>query len=353
MLAWVAAGNLRLPSVELRLVEAQQRVSERFTADGTLEARWRGKSHRFVFECKALSTPKSVETAAAQARLYADLTGLSPLVIVPYLAEERLRFLEQAGVSGLDLAGNAVLLAPQFSLWRSGQPNQIKTSLPTRNVFRGNSSLLARCFLLRPEFASLTALREYAVGRLSDSSEAALAKGTVSKVARSLEEEQIVRRERGKVTVADAARLMEELRANYRPPAEAPLVGKTTLTASQVWQALETLARTRALRYAATGLSSAAYYRVLSGPDTLALTVEDADAVAEAIALRPTRAFPNVEIVQETAEAFYFDSRRAGGAVWASPIQTWLELATGGPREREAASVLGDALARSRGEQLP
>jgi hypothetical protein len=44
--------------------------------------------------------------------------------------------------------------------------------------------------------------------------------------------------------------------------------------------------------------------------------------------------------VETTRNLVYFDLRADGNALWASPIQTWLELTHGGPREREAAEGL-------------
>ena len=107
-----------------------------------------------------------------------------------------------------------------------------------------------------------------------------------------------------------------------------------------------------ASRYVATGLGSAARYQVLSGPDKLSLYVSDLDAAADAIGMRETRVFPNIELIENQEDLTYFDARRREDGVWASPIQTWLELATGGPREREAAKLLRAALAQGRGEEL-
>lgn len=285
-------------------------------------------------------------------------------------------------MSGIDLSGNGVLLAPDFCIWRSGQPNRFSESQPIRNIYRGNSSLFARCFLLRGAFPTLSSLRDYAQRRLNPEESAPpagtkLTIGTASKVVKVLAEEMIVRTTDSGLTLIAGDTLLERLQANYHPSARPRVQGKTTLTPEQVWQRLAKAGQeytfapdpTRlnyatdlgkwkyapqrsAFRYVTTGLGSAARYRVLSGPDRLSLYVSNMDAVAKLIDLRETRAFPNVELTEEKDDLVYFDARRQGYEVWASPIQTWMELSTSGPRERDAAQSLKAPLARSHGEQL-
>jgi hypothetical protein len=60
----------------------------------------------------------------------------------------------------------------------------------------------------------------------------------------------------------------------------------------------------------------------------------------DGLAARPTRAFPNLELIEVSEEAPYFDAREQAGVFWASPIQTYLELQRGDARERDAAQEL-------------
>lgn len=355
-------GGLRLPPAQLRLVEEQVSPSPGKFADGILEVTFRGREQRYIMECKNRSTPQTIQAAMTQARRYAAEIGLPPLVFVPYLSDNSLASLEREEVSGVDLSGNGVILAPDFTVWRSGQPNRYPQVQTVKNLYRGASTIFVRCFLLRPEFDSLKELREYALSRLDQEgvgpdSGARLTKGTASKVVQQLEEELLVRRDARGLRALDAERLMEGLRTNYRPPDGARLVGATTVSAEEIWRRmgehqLTTGGVANPWRYAATGLGSAARYRVLSGPEKLSLYVSDIDLAADLIELRATRVFPNVELTEDRGDAAYFDARRDEAKVWASPIQTWLELATGGPRERDAAKSLASALAQSRGEQL-
>ena len=349
--------------------------------ESTLEMNWHGHTQRYVCDYRARSTPQSIERILLALKPVAAAFGLPPLVIVPFLSEERLIRLERDGVSGIDLSGNGVLLAPEFCIWRSGQPNRFPEAQPIRNIYRGNSSLFARCFLLRGEFPTLSSLRDYAQRRLSpeenDPTTKKMTIGTASKVVKALEEDLIVRTSDNRLTLIDGDALLERLQANYRPSSKVRVEGKTPLTPEQVWQRLAQAGRDydavpnptrlnyapdldkwkrtpqRSLfRYVTTGLGSAAKYRVLSGPDKLSLYVPNLAAVADLIELRETHVFPNVELIEEKDDPVYFDARREDGAVWASPIQTWIELATDGPREREAAQSLRSPLAQSHGAAL-
>ncbi|MDX1934763.1 MAG: hypothetical protein SFU56_19370 [Capsulimonadales bacterium] len=308
------ADGLCLAPVVLRLADEATLPTGDTIGDGVFVATWGERRERFVAEYKSLGTPKAVETAVAQARLWSEKTGIRPLVIAPYLSEESLRRLEGEGVSGVDLCGNGVLLAADFSVFRGGAPNRFRSSQPIRNVYRGTSSLFARALLLRPAFDSLRSLQSFARDRVVAPDDAAqLVKGTASKVVQSLEEDLIVRREgRGGVRLSDPARLLDRLRENYRKPSGARIEGKTALSPADVWQRLRTVTSGDAagrLRAVATGEGSVGRYGLLSGPDRLSLYVSDPDEAARLLEVRPTRVFPDVELVETDDETVYFDAR--------------------------------------------
>src|SRR5262249_26015274 len=117
--------------------------------DALVTLAWGTRSYRFVAEYKRLWTPKALADAVAEVQRYARPPELYPLVVVPYLPDARLAELEAAGVSGIDLCGNGVVVIPgEVLVYRTGQPNQFRAEGQIKNVFRGNSSLVARVFLL-------------------------------------------------------------------------------------------------------------------------------------------------------------------------------------------------------------
>lgn len=330
-------GRFPVPGLDIRLSDA--RVKRR------LSAAWHGHRQRYAYGYMPSSTPRAIEAAMNQAMKHARPPGIRPLVIAPYLSESRLEELAGQEVSGLDLCGNCVLVSDGFVTWRSGNANRFSESRPIKNIFRGNSSIFARCFVLRPGFESLTALREFARRRpgVADGAgaEAGLTLGTASKVVRALEEHFLVRREGKALHVLDAEELMGALLAEYRPQAGRRVAGNAANL--PILFERDPCGRAR-FRSVITGLGSASHYGILSAPDMLSVYVADLDAAAAVVGLQETRVFPKLELIEERAEAVYFDARPAGGLVWASPVQTWLELARGGPREREAAEALARAL---------
>ena len=347
----VREEGITLPPASLRLAEVPSRSSLNTVGDGVFVASWGEYKEQFVSEYKPLNTPKVVETAVAQARLWANKTGLRPLVIVPYLSEESLAWMQSQGISGVDLCGNGVLLASHFSVWCNGAPNRFRSSQPIRNVYKGTSSLFSRALLLNPEFDSLLSLQIFARNRLNVASDGErLAKGTASKVVQALVEDLIVQREgRGGVRLTDTKRLLERLRENYRKPQGKRVEGKITLSSSDAWQRL----RGAGLRAVVTGDGSAGRYGLLSGPGRLCLYVSDMKEAMQLLEVSATHVFPNVELIETSDETVYFDARERPDGWWASPIQVWLELATGGPRERNAAKALYDALLNQNTETMP
>ena len=344
----IRAGEFSFDPLRICLPSALAPVA----TEDVLEAEWQGRTTQFAFVSKTASTPKALDIAIAQAQRTARNTGFSPLVIVPYLSEEALRLLETEQVSGIDLSGNGIVVTPEMAVWRSGQPNRFKSSQPIRNIYRGVSSLVAQSFLLRAEFGSLIELQTFAQERLAqqggEETQGRLTKGTISKVVQALDEEKIVLRERGKLRLLSPGILMEHLQTNYQKPSGRKVQGKTPFSVPEVWSQL----KQNGLSGVTTGLGSAGRYHVLSGPDTLSLYVKELDAAREILDVKATSVFPNIELIEYKGDVVYFDAREDKGVLYASPVRTWLELAAGGPREREAAQVLEDSLLKGEGEKL-
>jgi hypothetical protein len=313
-------------------------------ADGVLRAAWHGQRQDYAVEYKTSSTPLAVHRAMLEAlRALNGRSTRRPLVVVPYLSERSLRELVAHDVSGIDLCGNCALLSNRFSIWRSGHKNQFLESRPLRNVFRGTSAVLVRSLLLHPMFSSLTAWRDFARERLlleDDRQKTVLSLGTVSKVAARLEELLLLTRVNREIRVHDQDRLMESMQREYRPPVGRRRRGK----AAHPGALFTSEAVGHGLRCVTTGLASAQHYGVLSAPDVMSIYVSDLHAAAALVSFKETSVFPTLELIEESADEVFFDGRVRERRRWASPVQTWLELAHGGPREREAAGVLALAL---------
>lgn len=341
MVAFLAQSP-EFPPVRLSVLEQQPRTRPR-SFDAVVEVRWGSIRETYGVEIKTQSQPRVLDQAMAQAKMQAQANDVRPMIFLPYLSEESLRRLEASDVSGIDLCGNALILGTTFRVWRSGQPNRFRESRPIANPYQGDSSVFARCFLLQNRFESLSALREFALSRYRtrpDQEGGVLQLGTASKVVQALLDELILAKDRDAITLIDPKRLLSNLQLKYRRPASTTLVGKTPFGSEEVWDQLESWSERTGGRYVATGAASAKRWGVLFGQDRPRFYVEDLQSASEALQVAVGPAFANVELVEEKKGLVYFDSLQDGAAHWASMIQTWLELAQAGPREREAAETL-------------
>lgn len=333
-------GQLSFSPLSLRLVDQDrglQQDNRRYTIDAVIEAEWDDRSWTFAVEIKRLSTPKVLQDALAQIRSYAKLTGLNPLIIVPYLSRANIEMLESVEVSGIDLCGNGfIIVKGELLIARSGNPNRFPQSTPIRNVYRGDSSMVARAFLARPEFRSIsdiaTAIRELGGD---------VTLPTVSKVIKVLEGDLIVSREQGAIRLLQPDKLLDALSTNYRKPTiKERFVGKVPLGVPELQQALAQAAQRIGSKFVLTGTGSVAKYAVMGRePVVSAYCSLSTTQLIEALPVRgeQTDRFPNVDLINTTEAPVYFDSIQEAGVPFASPVQTYLELSSGEKREQETA----------------
>lgn len=334
LFAALRKGEVSFPPFSLTLQPEQERNSQGERSDAVLELGWSGQSRLFVVEYKSVSTPAMVQVAADRVRRLSRPPLLWPMALFPYLSEERLQELEREGISGIDLCGNGVVVVPgEWLVYRTGRPNLYPQSFPIKNVFRGVSSLVARVFLPRPTYGTVGEVRDEIRKR-----EGKVALSTVSKVLGRLEEELIVGRQSGEIRLLQVDKLLQRLVENYRPPEiRRRFLGKSKVPPQALLQR-EGCGRAGSA-VAVTGVSSARLYGVLATEETLSVYCPDAADLLRGFGddVREQRHFPNLELLETDDPVVSFDRRVIGGVPWASEVQTYLELATGGKREMEAA----------------
>ena len=336
-------GRIRLDGKPL-----PEGAGEDAPADGLIELSWSGNTARFTYQIRSSSTPKAVETAKLQAKSKASAAA-PPLVIVPYLAPEQMRKLEADGVSGFDLSGNVLVTGGGLYIWNGGHPNLFPESRPIKNIYRGRGSIFARSFLLKRDFPSLSDLREFALRRLEpksilgeiacfdESTEQKLTLSTASKVVSTLVEDNLVERNKNGLWLFDNNGLLANLKAQFEKPKAPSFQGRTTLSPTECWNRLGKEILESPYRACTTGLGTAGHYGVISTENRQALRVSSIAKTVDLLEITPTSAFPNIELSEDSEEIGYFDCRQSDGMLWASPIQTLLELSAGGPRERDTA----------------
>jgi hypothetical protein len=272
--------------------------------------------------------------------LRARAAGLLPLVVVSYLDEQALDALEVQSVSGIDLCGNGVVIVPgEWFLRRTGSPNLFRAEGVIKNVYRKNSSVVARLFLARSEFDSVQdALDE--LGRR----DGRVTLSTVSKVCKRLEEDLIVERKREGVTklrLIQPEKLLERLAASYTPPSVSKRVtGKLRgIEPSEFRKQLRGWADKTGNLASLTGTGSVDAYAVMARDGIEEYYCTDVADAMQAFGDRfqPTERFATVRLLETRDEEVYFDRRED---LVASPVQTFLELTGGDKRDQETASDL-------------
>ncbi len=304
------------------------------SADLVLALEWENQRRKFVVEFKSQSAPSYLASAIEQVRAYnAARPDLLPLVIVPYLGPKSLERLIAAGVSGLDLCGNGVINVPgQWFVFRTGEKNKFPNSQPIKNIYRGTSSIVARVFLLRPNYNSVSQVLEEIIKRKGE-----VTLSTVSKVLRGLQEDLLISRN-GDIRLLQTDRLLEQLQNNYRRPStKARLQGKVDDLQRLITTAPEVANANNAL---IVRRSQSPYVILPSSNEMTSLYVSSAAPFVKEFNFEETRRFPNVEFLETDDPAVYFDRRETGPLPFISPLQAYLELSKGGKREQEAAEPL-------------
>lgn len=311
------------------------------SADLVLAFEWQNQRRRFVVELKGQSAPSYLAGAIEQVRAYAATNpDLSPLVIVPYLGPKSLERLIAAGVSGFDLCGNGVINVPgEWFVFRTGEKNRFPSSLPIKNISRGASSIVARVFLLRPNYQSVSEVRDEILKRKGD-----VSPSTVSKVLKALQEDLIINRNDA-IRLLQPERLLEQLESTYRRPWTKPrLQGKI----ASFGEFLRRAAKVADINDALIAQHSQTPYVVLpSSNEITSLYVSSSAPFLKEFEFEETSRFPNVEFLETDDPTVYFDRRETGPIPVMSPLQAYLELSKGGKREKEAAAPLrADILTR-------
>lgn len=188
-----------------------------YEADALIEfAVQDGPSFKGIAEFASLSTPKSISTKSRVLREILDRQSeenICGLIVAPYIGEEQSRKLMEQGISSLDLSGNMRIRAGgNIYIERVGRPNQYPDTSPIKKIYQGNSSLVCRALLLRPEgFGSVKEIVNFINERNGK-----ITAGTVSKVLKTLEEELLIRKDEQGIIVKQPKGLLENLFIGYQ-----------------------------------------------------------------------------------------------------------------------------------------
>jgi hypothetical protein len=339
--------NLKFEPLRIKVLEQDYQFSRetRERADFLLDIEWKEFAGNFITEIKREGTPKKIEEALYELEKYRRNAidekrekQFFPLVIAPFLSEATLNLLIEREVSGIDLSGNGAVIVPgKIFVYRSGGKNKYPSNAPIKNVFSGISSIVARSFLLNPEYESVGAVVEEITRRGTR-----VSFSTVSKVLKTLEEELLVSRQTG-IKLIDGKNLLKAIASNYRMPLQKrKITGKVPDVAVALQQICER-AEIEKIRYAGFVPSR---YTVMPAAEgsPLKIYTESIESLLGAVEFTETNRFPNLELIEAEDATIYFDVRRDDGFFSVSPLEVYLQLMTGGKREKETAENMVDNL---------
>jgi hypothetical protein len=236
-----------------------------------------------------------------------------------------------------------VFVPGKFAVFRSGGKNRFPSSAPIKNIYRKNSSMVGRAFLLCADYETVQEVRAEINQRnllVNRWNKKPMSLSTVSKVLKTLEDDLIVTRD-GTIRMLQPDKLLEKLYENYDPPAARERVRiKISEESGNVWKLLSKQSQALDLPIVASGTSSVARYAVMQRGDLLSVYCPRLELLLEGLPGSRSARFPNLEIVETEDETVYFDARQEGDFWWASPVQVYLELMAGDKRDQETAEQM-------------
>ncbi len=314
-------------------------------ADYHVRIHWQNKSYEFVAEAKGRSTPQSVDQALYQAQGFAKATGFPPMIIVPYLDQRQLDRLVNENVSGIDLSGNGIVIVPGKLLLRSsGQPNRYPESQPTKYAYRGVTSIVPRVFLSQSEFNSVNAIKAGIEARGGS-----VALSTVSKALTRMKEDLLIERRGSRILLLQPDVLLNKLRDSFTAPVNLRMArvdtdGKIALLCQRVNKK-----RTQPL-LSLSGASSQIRYSAGIRSDEPIAYCESLKEVRQLAGKgwKETERFADLTIIETSDRTPFFNTRQDdSGLTYASPIQSYLELAAGDKRDLEMAEQIRKDILRN------
>jgi DNA-binding transcriptional ArsR family regulator len=277
----------------------------------------------------------------------------SGLIIVPYLNEDKLRWLEDEGLNGLDLCGNAVISVPDRWWVRfTGRPNRFKIERALNNPYSGKASLIGRTLMHQPRFRRLEDL-----AREIDARGGNVSLALVSRAIKELREDVIVDAYAGnKVYLLQPDKLLERLARAWENNSKKPRIlwrGRVPTATKSFLPALFANAEQSGTRAIMTGLGSASHHSSVSMEDVVYLYADAAEPLLKNLNAQSEDRFANLEIRQAPDDAVYFNAEHQAatdqaetnqGVRWASRVQTYLEMLNSDIRMHESARPLRQRL---------
>lgn len=323
----------RLPEILAELLgESGLRLDAPSAADdGVNLVGYDEQGHRWVFQVKASSQPGRVADTARRMRdLRRDDT--IPVLVVPHMTPAGARAAEEAGLSWIDLSGNAHIRSEDLYVRVQGRPNLFRSRGRPSSPFAPKSARVTRVLLEDPgrwwrqkELVTATGLDD----------------GSVSRIVRRLDEELLLERRERELRPRDPDRLLDAWAQDYRFTHHDILTGHISGNGIELARDLAQRLDALDVRHAFTGLPAAwaidhfARFRL-----TTVYVEGDPRDTAKRLELRQGSPGANVQLVGPDDSGIFIEEYPHDGLNCVSPAQVYLDLLHLPERAPEAAEHL-------------
>ena len=290
----------------------------------------------FVVEVKRADEIALLESARHQLARYVEShPDAVPVLAVPYMGPKAREFAGSAGLSWLDLSGNADIRGPGVRILIEGNPNRFASPGRPSTAFSDKASRITRAMLVEPE-------RWWRQRDLADAT--GLSTGYVSKVVGRLGEDDLLDRRPADSSVRPRSPdlLLDGWAQVYdfrkHDIARFHAVGRTGASVAEA--VARKLAGRPDLRWAATGLAAAWVWTRYADFRLATFLVSEPLLDPEALGLRAVNRGENVWIAVPRDEGVLYAAEDVSGVRCAHPVQVYLDLLGHPERANEAASYL-------------
>ncbi len=329
------------------LLQTRERLAELFDAlvDDVHVERERGfvvavmwvADYSFLVEWKASGSAAAVVSGIRALALRQAGHSAIPLLVVPFMGDVGRRWCSEAGVTWLDLSGNARIVVPGLRIIIDGQPNRFTRRGRPSNAFAPKSARVTRWLLMHPD----KPLTQRELGR-----QAGVDEGFTSRiVGRLLDMELVARDADGRVSVPDPSVLLDAWSEHYRFERHHLVKGHVAArSGDELTRKLVSRLEKQDIRHAFTGLVAAwqwthfAMFRLAS----VYLPDGASPSVVEALGVREDARGANVWLLVPDDEGVVLGASIVDGVCCVHPVQTWLDLGSHPERAVDAAERIRD-----------
>lgn len=295
-----------------------------------------GAHHAFIVEFKSVGSLASVVLATTQLKATSDdfPKPFIPLLAVPFMPQSGREHCRDAGVSWLDLSGNARIVAPGLYVYVEGYRNKFRRSGRPETPFGPSGSRVARWLLTHPEETVRQRALASAIG---------LNEGHVSRIVGKLVDLELVERDENGVTVRHPERLLDAWHDEYRFDRHSIIQGHVPVRAGEsVVQQVVPLITQDHTSYAITGLAAAWQINRFAGFRLSTIYIEEAPSenLLQSIGFRREPRGSNTWLVIPNDKGVFQGARDIHGVRCVHPVQVYLDLKGHPERAPEAAEEL-------------